>query len=183
MSPEVFETFSRIAHKRFFSEVPAKVLEVGAGAWTLLDIGCFQRSEKYALNMRFDRMSQSLERVNRILGNCNAMEFPDGVFDCVMSCSMLEHDRYFWKSTSEIHRVLKGGGIFIVGVPIYMNLPTDLKMTTLTYARHGLAYNADFYRFSEQAVREVFFEGYSDVTDEVLVRRYPNPYLVMAGRK
>jgi ubiquinone/menaquinone biosynthesis C-methylase UbiE len=183
MSPKVFEAFNRIAHKRFFSEAPEKVLEVGAGAWTLLDISCFQRSEKYALNMRFDRMSQGLAGVNRVLGNCNSMEFLDDVFDCVMSCSMLEHDRYFWKSISEIHRVLKKGGVFIVGVPIYMTLPTDLQLTTLTYARHGLAYNADFYRFSEQAVREVFFDKYSQVIDEVLVRRYPNPYVVMAGRK
>jgi len=183
MSPEVFEAFNRIACARFVSELPGRVLEVGAGSWTLLDIECFQHSEKYALNMRFDRMSKSLKEVNRILGNCNAMEFMDGEFDCVMSCSMLEHDRFFWKSTSEIRRVLKKGGTFIVGVPIFMSLPTDLRMTTLTYARHGMAYNADFYRFSKQAVREVFFEGYSQVTDEVLVRRYPNPYLVMAGRK
>jgi hypothetical protein len=29
----------------------------------------------------------------------------------------------------------------------------------------------------------VFFEGYEAVTDEVLVRRYPNPYFVVSGRK
>lgn len=64
-----------------------------------------------------------------------------------------------------------------------MTLPEDKEHTTVTYAPHGMAYNADFYRFSEQAVREVFFEGYSEVTDEIIVRREPNPYLVAAGRK
>ncbi len=53
----------------------------------------------------------------------------------------------------------------------------------MTYALHGLAYGADFYRFSEQAVREVIFEGYSAVTDEVIVRTNSNPYLVAAARK
>jgi SAM-dependent methyltransferase len=36
-----------------------------------------------------------------------------------MSCSAMEHDAYFWKTAAEIRRVLKKGGLFIVGVPIY----------------------------------------------------------------
>jgi hypothetical protein len=64
-----------------------------------------------------------------------------------------------------------------------MTLPEDKDFTTVTYARHGLAYDADYYRFSEQAVREVFFEDYEEVTDEVIVRRVPNPYMIAAGRK
>jgi hypothetical protein len=32
-------------------------------------------------------------------------------------------------------------------------------------------------------VREVFFEGSAAITDEVIVRRQPNPFLVAAGRK
>ena len=118
-----------------------------------------------------------------IVGNSNNINFPDETFDCVMSCSSIEHDRYFWKTIAETKRVLKKGGLFIVGVPIYMTLPTDKEHTTLTYARHGLAYNADFYRFSEQAVREIFFEGYAEITDEIIVRQYPNPYMVAAGCK
>lgn len=51
-----------------------------------------------------------------------------------------------------------------------MTLLEDKDYTALTYARHGLAYDAGYYRFSEQAVREV-------------VRRSPNPYLIAAGRK
>lgn len=75
-----------------------------------------------------------------------------------------------------MQRVLRKGGYFIAGVPIYMTLATDKDHTTLTYAKHRLAY-------SEQAVREVFFEDYAEVTDEIVVRQYPNPYLIAAGRK
>lgn len=183
MSPLVFDCFADIVSRRLSGGRPLKALEVGAGGWTLLSIPAFDTGTRIALNLSFDRITDQLERTERIIGNGNHLPYDDASFDCVMSCSVLEHDRYFWRSTREVHRVLRPGGYFVVGVPIYMTLPTDKDHTTLTYARHGLAYNADYYRFSEQAVREVFFEGYEEVTDEVVVRQYPNPYLIAAGRK
>jgi len=183
MSPLVFDTFAEVIVRRLaLSDNPA-ALEIGAGAWTLLSAPGLVNCRKYALNLRFDKISDALKETEMVVGNSNSMDFPDNYFDCVMSCSSIEHDKYFWKTTAETNRVLKPGGLFIVGVPIYMTLPTDKEHTTVTYARHGIAYDADFYRFSEQAVREVFFEGYSEVTDEIIVRQYPNPYMIAAGRK
>jgi ubiquinone/menaquinone biosynthesis C-methylase UbiE len=179
----VFNCFAEIATNRLPHDRPLRVLEVGAANWTLLSIPIFQSGKRVALNLRFDDISEQLSQAERVIGNSNSLTFDDGSFDCVMSCSVLEHDKYFWRSTQEIRRVLRPGGYFIVGVPIYMTLDTDKDHTTQTYARHGLAYNADFYRYSEQAVREVFFENYSEVTDEIIVRKHPNPYLVAAGRK
>ncbi len=183
MSPLVFDTFADVVERRLSGRTLSAALEIGAGGWTLLSIPIFAQARRVALNLRFDKLTEQLEKTERVIGNSNTMEFPDETFDCVMSCSAIEHDKYFWKSIAETKRVLKKGGLFIIGAPIYMTLPTDKDYTTLTYARHGLAYNSDFYRFSEQAVREVFFEGYSEVTDEIIVRREPNPYLVAAGRK
>ena len=183
MSPDVFNTFANVVSSRLSGRPLASVLEIGAGAQTLLAIDHFGSARRVAFNMRFDKISAELEKTELVIGNSNTLEFPDETFDCVLSCSTLEHDKYFWKSIAETKRVLKSGGFFIVGVPIYMTLPTDKDFTTQTYARHGLAYNADFYRYSEQAVREVFFEGYSEVTDEIIVRRTPNPFMVAAGKK
>lgn len=183
MSPEVFQCFEQLVAKRLEGRQVTSVLETGAAAWTLLSMPQFDTARRVALNLRFDQISPELARTEMVVGDSNTLEFADASFDCVLSCSTLEHDGRFWKSLGEIRRVLRPGGYFIVGVPIYMTLPTDEAFTTLTYARHGLAYGADFYRFSEQAVREVFFEGYAEVTDEVIVRRYPNPFLVAAGRK
>ncbi len=183
MSPEVFARFQDIVTRRLPGNAAHPALEVGAGAWTLLSIPTIDHSPRVALNLRFDRPSEQLRRTIRVVGNGNRLPFADASFDCVLSCSALEHDKYFWRSTAEVHRVLRPGGYFVVGVPIYMTLPGDKDFTTLTYARHGRAYDADYYRFSEQAVREVFFEGYAEVTDEVVVRQQPNPYLVAAGRK
>lgn len=182
MSPEVFARFADVVGRRL-SPGPRAVLEIGAGGWTLLSIPAFAASRCVALNLRFAKPTPELLRTTRVIADGNTLPFADGSFDCVLSCSMLEHDRWFWRTTAEVRRVLRPGGLFVAGVPIYMTLPTDKEHTTLTYARHGLAYNADYYRFSEQAVREVFFEGYAAVTDEVIVRQYPNPYLVAAGRR
>lgn len=183
MSPSVFDCFAAIVAQRLSGDRALTVLEVGAGGWTLLSIPAFASGTRIALNLRFDAITEQLARTIRVIGDGNRLPFADAFFDCVMSCSVLEHDRYFWRSTREVHRVLRPGGYFVAGVPIYMTLPGDKDHTTLTYARHGLAYNADYYRFSEQAVREVFFEDYAEVTDEIIVRRSPNPYLIAAGRK
>jgi hypothetical protein len=170
MSPKVAAAFADILRKRFYPSRSCSVLEVGASSSTLLSIPLLRDARKVALNLQFGNPAALSRTAELIVGNGNALGFPDETFDCVMSCSAMEHDAYFWKTAA-------------VGVPIYRTLPTDYRYTTLTYARHGLSYNADFYRFSEQAVRDVFFEGYEAVTDEVLVRRYPNPYFVVAGRK
>lgn len=183
MSPIVFDKFTEILAARLTPSTSPAALEVGAGAWTLLSAPVLKDFRKISLNLSFNKISNELRETEMIIGNSNDINFPDETFDCVMSCSSIEHDRYFWKTIAETKRVLKKGGLFIVGVPIYMTLPTDKEHTTLTYARHGLAYNADYYRFSEQAVLEVFFEGFSEVTDEVVVRQYPNPYMIAAGRK
>jgi hypothetical protein len=53
--------------------------------------------------------------------------------------------------------VLKPGGLLIISVPGYVkDAERDHGRATHTYRVH---YSFDYYRFSEQAVREVFFEG------------------------
>ena len=183
MSPLVFDQFARIVDELLPRQSTKRALEFGAGNWTLLAVPAFAKAHRVALNLRFGKPSSELQACEMVVGNSNELPFEDGSFDCVVSSSSPEHDKYFWRTAAEVRRVLRKAGIFIAGVPIYKTLPTDNDYTTLTYARHGLAYNADYYRFSEQAVREAFFEGYEAVTHEVVVREYPNPYLIAAGRK
>ncbi len=45
------------------------------------------------------------------------LPYPDGFFDCVLSNQTLEHMKEIFFVFSEISRVLKPGGIFIIGVP------------------------------------------------------------------
>ncbi len=183
MSPKVFTAFEEILNKQYSGKPPEAVVEVGAYHWSLLGLDVFKSSRKIALNLSFDeRDKQALAGYEIVTGNTNQLPFADASIDCIMSCSVLEHDKYFWKSIEEIKRVLKPGGMFVVGVPVYLRLKTDRFHTTLTYHLHGISYHADFYRFSLQTIEELMLDGYEQ-KDIRLVRRYPNPYAVAFGIK
>lgn len=183
MSPKVYQAFKKIIADHYSGLYPESVLELGTYWWSLLDIETFSSSRRVGVDYSIpDKVKESLKHHVLIEANINNLPFETNEFECVMACSVFEHDKYFWKSLSEVRRVLKKGGLFVVGVPIYMKLETDYFNTTLTYKRHGYAYNADFYRFSEQSMKEVMFEGY-DIQNVTLVRKYPNPYMIVSGIK
>jgi hypothetical protein len=98
---------------------------------------------------------------------------------------MLEHDIYFWKTLEEARRVTAPGGIIGIGVPGYAgmgmhtwfateprllgllrrlmsrNVRTALDASALTLGEHF--YPGDYYRFSREAVRQLFMAGLEDV--------------------
>ena len=131
-------------------------------------------------------------------GNANAMpEFADGSFDLVLCNAVLEHDPRFWLTLGEIRRVLRVGGIAMIGVPGYVRGASIVAKIAGMAARvvrsawlDGVAastpvllvhdYPGDYYRFSEQAVREVFLAGF-----EVLEQRavMAPPRVIGVGRK
>ena len=184
MSPKVYKCFNTIINDHYSKEKPEMVLEIGTYRWSLLDVETFSNSKRYGLNLEFSQTLKDYFKDKHVLieANSNNLPFNENYFDCIVSCSVLEHDKYFWKSIHEMKRALKPGGLMVIGVPVYTKLLIDRFKTTLTYHKHGISYNADFYRFSEQAVREVFFEGFQ-ITNVIYVRKYPNPYLVVSGVK
>lgn len=124
-----------------------------------------------------------------VKGNSNDMhQFEDGTFDLVLCNAVLEHDPMFYKSLNEMKRVLKKGGYLVIGVPGFNVLRNEsinekfkvflrkfpifqkiigrkilgtLFNSTLTFKIHD--YPGDYYRFSPQAIREVFFNGCDSV--------------------
>jgi ubiquinone/menaquinone biosynthesis C-methylase UbiE len=95
--------------------------------------------------------------------------FEDSRFDLVLCNATIEHDKFFWKTISEIRRVTKAGGHMVVGAPGYTTFvrsqsarsPLNLLINaTVTYRIHG---KGDYYRFSPQSFREVLLEGMKDV--------------------
>src|SRR5271166_5649639 len=116
--------------------------------------------------------------------------FPDQRFDAVLCNAMLEHDRSFWKTLGEIRRVVRVGGLVVIGVPGCGRPPRPSRFRRLVARVPGLAndsgrwpmphaaptfpvhnFPGDYYRFREQALREVFFVGMRDVT----IRTAMNP--------
>ena len=115
--------------------------------------------------------------------------FLDDSFDLVLCNSVLEHDRYFWKTLAQIKRITRPGGVIGIGVPGYLPLLLESKATkiakmlsrigfsasildplrasTLTLRTHN--YPGDYYRFSPQAVSEVFLEGLVETEIQTLM--------------
>ncbi len=180
MHPSVFNVFEEICARHVIS---GSVLEIGAtpDESTLLNLPALAGvSEKTGIN----RIAGTRFRDFNILeGNANDMaNFPNGHFDVVLCNAVLEHDPFFWKTLSEIRRVTRTGGLVVIGTPGYGELPFEnilrricakfswlsgnvdgfaLQHSTLTLGVHD--FPGDYYRFSEQAYREVFFEGMKEV--------------------
>jgi SAM-dependent methyltransferase len=149
---------------------PEKALEVGGlmGEDSLLRFPELNGAERFCLNLV---ELPSEDGITAVAGNANDMRgaFADETFDLVLCCSTLEHDKHFWLSVAEMKRVMRPGGLLVIGVPGYVkDEERDHGRSTLTYRVH---YTFDYYRFSEQAVREVFF---SDM-ERVQVKAYMTP--------
>jgi SAM-dependent methyltransferase len=157
---------------------PARALEIGgyANKNSLLIAPELDGAERYCLNLVPMRTKLP---ITMVVGSSNDMHmFESEQFDLVVSNATFEHDKYFWLSLAEIRRVTRPGGMVIIGVPGYTkNAKRVGARATITFAVH---YRFDYYRFSEQAVGDVFFEGMEDV--HVLSMLRP-PRIIGHGRK
>jgi ubiquinone/menaquinone biosynthesis C-methylase UbiE len=182
MHSRIYQEFERICTER---PIRGSVLEVGATATDecLLDMkSLHQASEKIGIDLTGPHETKGYKILK---GNSNSMDcFQDNRFDAVLCNAVLEHDKYFWKTLSEIKRVAKPGGLIVIGVPGYSKARAEkikglwgrmplvrrlqshqyLNMfftSTVTFQIHN--WPGDYYRFSPQAVREVFMEGLEQV--------------------
>ena len=179
MSPEVYAAFEEICRGE---AIAGPVLEVGAvpGPESLLRLAALAGiAGKTGLNME---AFPSAGEIRMVVGNANRMTmFPDASFGCVLCNATLEHDARFWETLGEIRRVVAPGGLVVIGVPGYRGMgpkflapPRSLAgrvirlLATFTRADALLAgtvtlgehrFPGDYYRFTEQAMREVFLEG------------------------
>ncbi|HEY7140735.1 MAG TPA: methyltransferase domain-containing protein [Methylomirabilota bacterium] len=182
MHRKAFPEFERICSAR---RAGGRVLEIGAQpvSYALLCMKSIETArEKIGLNLDGPHTYRDFTILK---GNANVMDcFADGYFDTVLCNAVLEHDRFFWKTLAEIRRVTRPGGLVVIGTPGYSRLPHSLSSarhdrvsaiatsirarlpwllwSTLTCGVHNAP--GDYYRFSPQAYREVFFEAMEDIT-------------------
>jgi SAM-dependent methyltransferase len=184
MHRRVYQQFEKICTDR---NVGGRVLEIGAtpdDSSLLCMESLVNATQKIGINLGGPYRYRDFEILQ---GNANDMAcFADESFDLVLCNAVLEHDKFFYKSLSEIKRVTRSGGVIAIGVPGYRRIRglerfqsllgriplvrrlnsggnTDALFTaTLAFKVHD--HPGDYYRFSPQAVEEVFFHGCSDVS-------------------
>lgn len=198
MHPSVFAEFDRICRAR---GACGDVLEIGAVAsdQSLLCLPALRGARsKVGVDLDGPRAHADFQ----ILAvDANDMRcFPDASFDTVLSNSVLEHDRAFWRTLAEIERVARPGAVIVIGVPGFAKLDLErlasraarlplvgallrrhlpgVLASTLTLQVHD--FPADYYRFSERAARDVFLERLDD--PEVRTLLLP-PRIIAAGVK
>lgn len=200
MHPKVFQEFEKLSLQR---NICGNVLEIGAipSDKSLLCMKSLDNAkEKIGINLKGPYRYKDFTIVK---GNANFMQnFKNEQFDAVFCNAMLEHDKFFWKTISEIKRVTKINGSIFIGVPGYSHykiekLQTILKKTpiirsllknkyfnvfytsTITYQIHDAP--GDYYRFSEQVFRDVFFDQFDNI--EVRTIMLPPRIIGVATKK
>lgn len=121
-----------------FLDGGSSLLDVGCGSGTLL----MKARDKYArlcgVDVSDSRIKEaresaaSLPKKNKIAfsvcNTSNGLDFPDASFDAVTSIAVLEHVFDLYHVVSEIHRVLKKGGIFVAEVPNIAYIKQRIKL-------------------------------------------------------
>ncbi|WP_284152463.1 methyltransferase domain-containing protein [Desulfofustis limnaeus] len=188
MHPIFYQEFEKICSER---NVRGSVLEVGAipSERSLLCMKSLEHvAEKMGVNI--DGPHEFMD-FKIIKCNANSMDlFENERFDTVLCNAMVEHDKFFWKTISEIKRVTKTGGMIVIGSPGYTNYKFEkvksylkrcpvikglnshkyfnfLFNSTITFQIHAAP--GDYYRFSPQAFKEVLLDGLDDVELRVIM--------------
>jgi SAM-dependent methyltransferase len=190
--PVVFAAFDEICRGRMAPG--ARVLEIGAmpAADTLLNLPALRGAGvRVGANLGVARPYPGLELVQVAADGLAA--FADASFDAVLCNSVLEHDARFWRTLDGILRVARPGALVAIGVPGYADLPPTpliglarravrLPFVAWLFARAAPGWDAatptlavhnypgDYYRFSEQAMREVLLAGCRGVVVRVVMR-------------
>jgi SAM-dependent methyltransferase len=194
MHPTVYRAFERLGAYA----AGERVLEVGAtpDRSSLFNLAFLQGKNRVGLNL----FAAEFDGVQIIEANANEIPFEDGTFDIVLSNATLEHDAFFWKSSSEMRRILAPGGVLMLGVPGFVETKAEslvhrvaarlpwivrhlnpLASATLTFKVHYEEGRfGDYYRFSRMAVEEVLFAGMEILTLESVMSP---PRFVGAARK
>ncbi len=122
--------YSLIPPQRYWQRRRHRITVLWArGAGRVLDAGCgsslIVQSLNNAIGMDFSYAKlRFLRRYEIPLVNASAFALPfkDGSFDCVISSQVIEHIQYDESLFSEMRRVLRTGGLLILGTPDYATI-------------------------------------------------------------
>ncbi len=154
---------------RHCAEVYGDVLSIGSGSD---DDGQGKHYRDYFAMANSYRTSEITEGfdTDMVIDVRSMPEIRDALFDCVFCSGVLEHVDRYQDALSEISRVLKPGGILLLGLPFRQSL-------------HMAPY--DFWRFTEYGIRKMLardFEIIEVSPIDASVRDFPAAYRTRARK-
>ena len=109
-----------------------KILDIGCGNGWLSTLYRLPGDEMHGIDISALNVERARSRgVRAILHNVeNGLPYEDSFFDIIICVDVLEHLFFPEKVVKEMHRVLKAGGILIIGVPNLYCLRNRIEMWT-----------------------------------------------------
>jgi ubiquinone/menaquinone biosynthesis C-methylase UbiE len=138
---DLIHTFMK---KKCKGKTDLKILNIGVGTGDDLKM-----LNHFGKNYCIDVDEQALNYIDPSLceekrtADACALPYEDNMFDVVISCDCFEHINDDKKAVSEVHRVLKPGGILLFTVPAFQSL----------YSSHDKAL-LHFRRYNKRTIRE-----------------------------
>lgn len=151
--------------KRSFIKNPGKVLEIGSKDITGGVREFFEDCKEY--------IGTDMERgfgVDLIVDSHNLLKkFKKNSFDILICAEMLEHDNNPFKTIEIMRQLLKKGGFLIVTTP------------TFGFPQHR--HPRDYFRYGEDAYREIIFKGFKILKLDEVKNINGSPAICCIGRK
>lgn len=139
MTPQIYEWM--IDTRKNITFNPGRVLEIGSQNINGSIRDLFEDADEY---VGIDMVEGP--GVDLVLNASKSLQhFGQLSFDTIICCETLEHDLYFYDTVEQIYQMLRLGGFLIITTPTF-GFPLH---------RHP----KDYWRFGEDAYREVFFSG------------------------
>lgn len=151
--------------KKDFIKFPGKVLEIGS-----LDVNgsireYFEDATEYiGIDMTPGKSVDKVMEAHDI-----SKVWRKETLDTILCLEMLEHDNAFWVTIENMKKLLKKSGILIISTP------------TFGFPLHR--YPKDYFRFGEDAYREVLFNGFKILRLSEVRDIKNSPGICCIGRK
>jgi SAM-dependent methyltransferase len=163
MTPQI-QNWVKQAKKKFITN-PGKVLEIGSKDIIGNVREYFPDAKEY--------IGTDMERgfnVDLIIDAHDLLKkFKPGSVDTLLCFEMLEHDREFWTTVEIMHKLVKKGGYLVISTPTF-GFPLH---------RHP----RDYFRYGEDAFREIFFKGFKVLDLTEVKDDFGNPAICCLGKK
>lgn len=151
--------------RKKFIKTPGRVLEIGSKDIT----GNVREYFSDAKSFTGTDMERGFN-VDLIIDAHNLLKkFKKNSFDTILCFEMLEHDREFWTTVKIMHALVKKRGYLLISAP------------TFEFPLHR--HPKDYFRYGEDAFREIIFKDFKVLNLEEVKDDSGNPAICCIGQK